>query len=465
MYVLLGFITVAVYLWLACARFGRIWLLSPIAVFLVGTIMRWGIGALLVRGLGNIYIPDFDWGQYRVTFEYMTESTRTWSIFTGAIVCTFIIARCIFRDARSDKISMISRIKDGEGKKKINRILCWLGLYTGIATLVPFIIGSSDRGVGYVYWATQLIRPEAVLLILARLRYVFFFLCGVAIGARTVGKARMPILLGSVALLAVIGGWQGSRGDFMYPVLMIVIGWLMADGSIKKLAKSMVLIFLLVAVSVPVIAAFRDTSEFSGSSQLDIFKRIGGLASLQERPDLVKRRFFTLGREVYACSDAYVYKSEKELSERVGFGDLTVGRLIAQLKPAVLGGSKEKFDSAGVVQNLIGIQRIRSWYPCLYMPADLYRRGGVWAVVLGGIAYGLVLSLMSVLWGRALGVELPSYAGLIVWALPISMIQAPPAGTVLEVIWFALWEVPKYVIAAFLIGWIMENFYGARRRC
>ena len=142
-----------------------------------------------------------------------------------------------------------------------------------------------------------------------------------------------------------------------------------------------------------------------------------------------------------------------------------MGRLIDQLKPAVLGGSKEKFDSAGVVQNLIGIQRIRSWYPCLYMPADLYRRGGVWAVVLGGIAYGLVLSLMSILWSRAVDMELPSYASLIVWALPISMMQAPPAGTVLEVIWFAVWEVPKYVIAAFLIGWIMDKFYDARSRC
>lgn len=463
MYALLGIIAVLGFLLVLCSQIGRSWLLSPIAVFLIGTSVRWGIGALLVRALGSIYLPDFDWGQYKVTFDYMAESTRSWFVFTAGIVSTFIVSVYASRGAWYRGMCIVDEIRRGNARRKLNRILCWLGIYTSVATIAPFIIGSSDRGAGYEYWATQFLRPDAILLVLARLRYVFFFLVGVAFGAKTLERRKMNTLMGFVAILAVMGGWQGSRGEFMYPILMLVIGWLVAAGSVKGAVKSLFLVSLLVLVSVPMIAAFRDTSEFNKTFQHDLLGRINGLISLEQRPELVTRRYFTLGREVYGCSDGYVYKAEKELSDEVGFGDMGWNRIVNQIVPAFLGGSKEKFDSAGIVQDLIGIERIKSWYPCLYTPADLYRRGGIFAVMFGGIVYGLVLSILTMLWSNYVFKDFTGYGQLLVWALPVSIIQAPPAGTVLEVVWVILWEIPKYIVAALIMGWCMNRFYSPKR--
>lgn len=463
MHALLGIIIVIGFLWKLCSQKGRGWLVSPIAVFLVGTSVRWGIGAVLVRALGNVYLPDFDWGQYQVTFDYMSESTRSWLIFTIAIVGTFVVSGYASRGNWYREIYIVDAIRDGQVRGILNRIVCWLGIYTAVATIAPFIIGSSDRGAGYEYWATQVFRPDAVLLVLARLKYVFFFLVGIAVRLKTLEKVHRSSLLWFVGILAVLGGWQGSRGEFMYPLLMMVIGWLIIGGSVRGAVKSLLCVSLVILVSVPVIAGFRDTREFNNTKQLNLFGRISGLVSLEEKPELVGRRYFTLGREIYACSDGYVYRAEKELAGKVGFDDIGWYRVVGQVVPAIFGGSKEKFDSAGIVQDLIGIQRIRSWYPCLYTPADLYRRGGIWVVVFGGIAYGLVLSMVTALWNNYVAKGFRSYSQLLVWALPVSLLQAPPAGTVLEVIWFVVWEIPKYIVVALIIGWCMSRFYDSKR--
>jgi len=91
------------------------------------------------------------------------------------------------------------------------------------------------------------------------------------------------------------------------------------------------------------------------------------------------------------------------------------------------------------------------------LPADLIRRWSVPGLLLGSLVVAAFLQALFSLWYRSISVSGSTFQLLLI-LLPATYLQSFPFGTVSETAWALLWELPKYLLAFWVMGAAVDRW-------
>ena len=433
--------------------------ISPGFVFVLGILGRYGLGSLIIALLPAEMIIRGEFKQYVTAWEYSSEVALLWLLFLVFFGPAFIFMRNSLRvssgrSRRSIEIDsiLVQGFERGSDRRDIKLLLI-----TAISLLSIFFVGSVsasitgsfDRGAGYDYWASKSFRPEAAFVAFSRLRQIAYFLVPFVLRhTNSVTRVAVGLVAGIPLVLDIT---SGGRGSVLYPLVMVGLGLLIGGGISKKSLLVTGLIGILVMTSIPYIAAYRDSEVMRTSSHVEWRARLKSFVSVS-KSDRLGYRVQALGREVYACSDSFLFTPENIDKRKGGFEDINLDLMKRLMLPRVLSSDKklEKYDGSRIAQRLMGTD-IDNWFPCITMPADLLLRGSYFAVGLGGLMMGILIGILDIGW-RWMGSRTSEVAKTLLLLLPVSYIQSGLHGTIHEVLWQVCWELPKYVVAIVLFS-------------
>lgn len=425
--------------------------LRPSLMVAISVLARYVIGSLLLVGLGAVYLPEGEFDQYIVSHNYAVHSLAGW---IGIGICAAIGYGCMRsllhrkkkREGRHPSLFSESWLND---KKNIERIT-WLCLTTGMIQMVFVVIavttGSEDRGSMYEYWAKQEWKPTSLFIGIERLFCIFYCLAPVVFVKNGLGK---KVVLGCLYTVLTVSSFSLSgRGTFLYPLLYTLVG-MSAIVRKKVLLRLVVGFAVLAGILVPSMAAIRDLPSYEEYGSKNILER--GLLYVKPSSygENIKRRVFAFGREVYACSDGFIYRDAG--SKRYGFGDISIDEIARLALPRIIGGHNEKMDGSRIAQEYMGVKK-ETWFPCITLQGDLFRRGGVAGIALGGIVYGAGLYILDRCWTKVTAGN--RMYNIVLTLVPVTLLKMTPTGTVREVISFATYEIMKYVAIAWALTFL-----------
>lgn len=434
---------------------GRLAIAAPSVIFIGGILARFGIGSLLLSITPEELVLDGEYRQYIVSWLYSGEAAELWIgyIFCGGV--TFGLLEGFMKVKRKSRsvdiqregwfgwVQRVRTIRSNEDrlvKVVTATIICIF--FAG--SCISAWTGSMDRGSSYNYWAGLTFRPEAALIAFSRLKQIGYFLLPIT-WIHASWRLRSLLIFGSVSPL-IIEAVGGGRGAVLYPVIMLFAGYLCVCLRYKRMWLYGSLLIALLAIGVPYMAAYRDGDAIKTISHRDIGSRLTSFITGVER-DRITYRYMALGREVYACSDGFILEDTRRGNRtRIGLGDLGLGELKKIVMPRWLAKDQryEKADGASIAKGLMGIEK-RNWFPCVTTPADLFRRDRWTGVVAGGALIGAILWVLDVMWLRV-GNKVKDVDTLLLTILPVTYVQAGIYGTVRELIWQLVWELPKYIV-------------------
>lgn len=459
-------------LWLSVSVKGRglvsISIVSPLVVFL---------GSVLIRGCGGIWLQVMqpmervlkgEYSQYVIARRYISEVSWLWVLFIVGILTILLIGKRWIRKSASAWNSGLGSgdffignkvflINGRNGRELVADVVAIALAFFVIEGIVGIVTGSTDRGESYSYWAQQAFKPVSLFVGLSRLKQLSYFLVPICIrDAKSTVKRCILVVLTAMAIAP--GIVNGSRGEVLYPLVMLTLGSVVALRVRKKAIVAGFIVIVAMLPIVPYIAAYRDNPKVHETMSKDVVGRVSLFLNgvTKERYNY---RVSALGREIYACSDAFIFRPES-VDTRVGFGDLNLEMIGNTLRPRWISEKQdyEKLDGSKIAQELIGTQ-IRGWFPCISTPADLWRRGGPLAVYVGGNIVGILMIVCELLWLKQVRSENSIFSVLLV-GFPVTYYQFPLSGTVREIIWMIGWEVIKYVAALLVITKTMKALAG-----
>lgn len=440
-------------------------LVSPVFVFLGSVLVRacGGLWLQVIQPMEKVIRGEFE--QYVIARRYISEVSWMWAIYILGILTILWLARqWIKRSSRRYSSGVCSgdffiveklfRVNGKDGRLLVgNAVIATLTFFV-VEGVIGIVSGSTDRGENYAYWAQQAFKPVSLFVGLARLKQLAYFMVPICLqGARN--KARRCLLIVVTGLSIAPGIVNGSRGELLYPLAMLTLGTVIALRAKKRAIFAGIMVIALMLPVVAYVAAYRDNPKLYTTPSKDLAGRISLIVNgvSKERFDY---RVSALGREIYACSDAFVFKPEN-IDKRIGFGDLDFRMMKKMLIPRLVSSNRgfEKLDGSRVAQDLIGTQ-INGWFPCLSTPADLWRRGGPVAVFAGGTVVGAILIICELVWMNQLRSKNNMFAVFCI-GFPATYYQFPLSGTVREIVWLVGWEFVKYIAFLLVITRIVEG--------
>ncbi|MFN9546901.1 MAG: hypothetical protein ACK6AD_07505 [Cyanobacteriota bacterium] len=427
----------------------------PLTVLVLGMALRWGLGPLLLAFSGSGDDPFL-----AVWVRHGVASQLLWLTVTAAIVLVGQLQRDrIARAAAALPPGPLSEAFRAEGAAR--RQLGWIALLLGIYMLLYLVLsvlgGAFDRDFAtYLRWTHTLWRLDTPVAAFSRLRDLWLLLVPLLfVCFRGVGRwlpAALVVCFGLVALLS------GSRGLLFYPLLLLLAGLWLVPLSPRLLRRLVLLVATLMLVLSPLIFVVRDSSRFQGTGALDPVARLGAAAAALRDPEPLLAKARWIGRDLYACHDPYLFTPAHRAAAPAGAAGLRnllwlwVPRHLQPRRPEI-------FDGPRLAKELQGVPRgtwADVWFPCLSLPADLWRRWGLPGLALGSLVVALVVNGLTALWCRSVAVSGPTVQ-LLLLLYPCTYVQSFPFGTVQETCWALLWELPKYLLTLWLLGALVDR--------
>ena len=444
---------------------------TPIFVILLSLLTKTGIALFFVKTLGQFSLSPFDEGQYIITFEYADKLAFLWLLFLlpSAPLIFYIYGKTklhlnnTFLDTpiKSFNPYFLAFRKPSSyplvSRSTYSLFVLIIASFTLFFAFCAFSAGIYDRGSLYISNATNSqYRLFSILLSLTRIRDIFFFSF-----PHILFRANLPLRLLSIFSFVITlsqGAISGSRGEFLYPILLALLGFFtLLNISIRSILSLSSALLILLA-SAPILEAVRDHPRFSSTSITDIPNRLSVIWSIiPHSKERILYRAPQIGRQLYACSDPFLFLPRNSQYLSHGFNDLN--QILQSAIPRIFSKSNphHTFNSPQLAQQLIGVDR-PGWYPCITLPADLYRRLGYKAVFVGGLIFFSLIVFVHYLWCKLFFRTSLSVFHLLCILFPISYLRFPPLGTINEVIWTLSWDMPKYILFFWLLSKISRLF-------
>ena len=437
---------------------GRLRLVAPTTVFIGCIVARYGLGSVITLFTPKELVLPGEYGQYMVTWQYVEKTSALWVTYTTfAIVSMYTfekLMRIYFKDLWSrDKGSIFHLFKE-ESKEllsmDISRLTIGLLVVFAIGSVLGMLTGSTDRGSTYIYWASQPFKPVSAFIALSRLSQLVFLLIPFTLRYTRTTWTRIAIVCLAM-LIVLLGLISGGRGAVLYPVIMVWLGWILCGENRKKVLQFTIVLITSIIIAIPAIATFRDGPTMSTTNARDIVGRTKGFVT-EFSLERFQYRVQALGREIYACSDAFLFLDKNATLRKGGFGDITPSLVAKILIPRYVSSDRhfDKFDGSTIAKKSMGVVN-DTWFPCITTPADLWRRGGYISVGIGGLLIGLTIGILQAGWVW-LGTRRAGISQVLLVLLPATYIQSGIYGTLREVAWQLGWELPKYIVIIIVLG-------------
>lgn len=413
--------------------------IGPFAILLFSAGFKSGIGTLLVDLLGRIALSESDQGQYVVTYLHRVDLQEIWLVFIlPAVAVGYLAGTVLRRMRRRESVMTLLRSHSIQKNDRLTVGGVVVGYVTiGIGVILYCIIGITtgniDRGMVYNEWIDQ-DKGQVFLLLtsLLRARDCFYIMTPFVCKR---GGVYVRLFGGCVATFSIVTAiLSGGRGDTLYPVVMFAFGYLLCNKVQKVRLLGLVATLGVVLFSLlPVLEAIRDSSSFNKSRLSSPTERIEAiLGSFGDLKKGIVYRAPQIGRQIYACSDPFLFLDRN--SEYLDYGFSDIRRIVLSLLPSRLAGDVKTFDGSEIAQKLIGVDR-PGWFPCISLPADLYRRGGFRSVFLGGVTYWVAIGVLQVVWCGLITARKFTVFSVYIAILPLTYIRNYPLGTISETAW------------------------------
>ena len=428
--------------------------LPPLTVLSLGLFIRCGLGPifLAVAGSGADGFVD-------VWVRYGPKAQGLWLIFFGILICLSLWRKSVIykiSESHDDQSWLVQARLNPSFSDTLKILAILLSLYFGVYLLLSFLSGALDRqGLQYVAWTRRLWRLDTPVAAFSRFKELWFFL--VPLWMRLMPKYLRMIIFVELLLFFSIALLSGSRGLLFYPLLMILCGsWLVLDNT-RLLRKVFIFFLVLVITLSPVLFVVRDSVEFQLSrTPIDRFQ---SAVKAVRQPELILSKMRWIGRDLYACHDPFLFTPENKnipLAGSTGLASifsLWIPRHLNPHRPIIFDGH----ILAKRLQRITPSHWSDFWFPCLSLPADLYRRWSLPGVVIGSLLVSLLTTFVFGLWYRFASLSGSTFR-VLVYLFPVTYLQSFPYGTSTETAWYLLWEFPKYIVAMFAIGLLADKF-------
>lgn len=427
----------------------------PLTVLVLGMALRWGLGPLLMALTGSGNDPFL-----AVWVGHGVASQLLWLAVTAAIVLGAQLQReQIARVAASlppAPLAPVWRLK-GPARRRLGWIALILGMYMGLYVLLSVLSGAFDRDFAtYQGWVHTLWRLDTPVAAFSRLRDLWLVLVPLTlVSFRGAGRWLSAALVLAFVLVALL---SGSRGLLFYPLLLLLAGLWLLPVSPRLLRRLLLLAAALLLLLSPLLFVVRDSVRFQGTGALDPVARLGAMGAALQDPEPLLAKARWIGRDLYACHDPYLFIPAHRATPPAGAAGL--GNLLWLWVPRHLRPDRpEIFDGPRLAKALQGVPRgtwADVWFPCLSLPADLWRRWGLAGLAGGSLVVALVVNGLAALWYRSLALPGQGFQ-LLLLLYPSSYLQSFPFGTVQETCWVFLWELPKYLLTLWLLGALVDR--------
>ena len=430
----------------------------PLTVLVLGMVMRWGLGPLLMALAGGGGDPFLG-----VWVDHGTSSQLLWLAITAAVVLLAQLQRRAIAQAAA-ALPPAPLVGAFQADPLLRRRLGWVALLLGTYMLVYLVLsvlsGAFDRQFDtYLRWVHTLWRLDTPVAAFSRLRDLWLVLVPLLLGClRGVGRwltAALLLLFLAVALLS------GSRGLLFYPLLLLLAGLWLVPVPPRLLRRLVLLAASLMLVLSPLIFVVRDSAAFQASRGLDPVGRLAAVGAVLQHPEPLLAKTRWVGRDLYACHDPYLFTPAHRADAAVGAAGLP--NLLWLWVPRHLRPDRpEIFDGPRIAKQLQGVPRSTwadVWFPCFSLPADLWRRWGLAGIALGSLLVAVLVNGLCSLWYRSLFLGGRTF-GLLLLLYPASYLQAFPFGTVQETSWALFWELPKYLLTLAVLGALVDRLAG-----
>ena len=456
--------------WLALLGFTAIWGLTvalwleapllqalplpPLTVLLIGLCLRWGLGPLFlaVGGSGGDAFVE-------IWIRYGPPAQLLWLSLTAALLLlAFPQRQAIARAARTQPQAtwLVEAINQPRLRAQLTALAVLLSSYMAAYITLSLLSGAFDRQFeAYVSWTQQLWRLDTPVAAFSRLRDLWFLLF--PLWWRLLNRQWRWVLGAEMLAFLAAALLSGSRGLLFYPALLLLLGLWFVLSDPRRLRRLALALAVLVLVLSPLIYVVRDSAAFQRAESWSGRLQAVGLTLMQPEPLLAKSRW--LGRDLYACHDPYLFTPENRAQPPVGTRGLEslayiwVPKHVAPDRPVL-------FDGHLIAKQL---QRVKPsawsqvWFPCFSLPADLIRRWSVPGLLLGSLVVAAFLQALFSLWYRSISVSGSTFQLLLI-LLPATYLQSFPFGTVSETAWALLWELPKYLLAFWVMGAAVDRW-------
>ena len=427
-------------------------LIWPSTVVVAGVLLRIAIGGMLIWLFRDMQLKD-EFRLYEVSLTFLDQKMFAWTLLVGAAVASYYSASLII-----EKTTRVLSVQKEINQSDADRSMAYKSLVLLVGVLAGFgiinsvqgvVLGTHDRGHEYLEWISGAWeRPDSWIQAVIKLKYLYFILLPFVFKVCN-RNARLAIALpaGIMCGLALL---TGARGDVLYPLAFTLVGVLLTRGlTWKRLAVVGVTGMIVVGLGAPILEGIRDTEGFQKTKVRNLDKRIGGIVlAYKEISEGARVRAPQIGRQLYACSDGYLFERG---GGEAGWND--IGKTLLGAFPplrSIIGISKgvefqSSFDGSVIAQKSMGT-KIPGWYPCITLVGDSFRRGGYIGVCMAGLALGVTMLIIDGIWLRLVSRSSSSLRALVIGVLPVLYMQTFPLGTISETVWWLSWDSLKYSI-------------------
>jgi len=336
--------------------------------------------------------------------------------------------------------------------------LAWVAIsYTLVLLAVRLNFGFLDQGYAFV----QPPRWAMVLGLVPRLDLLGFFFLPLAFReARKAVKIMLGLMVLGVFLLAMV---TGNRGTLLYPALFLFSGgYFFRIQNSKHWQKAALTFAFLAFAYVTVVLFFRANPAFGSAHTFAAKIQLFSQTVANPIPDGDWRGWMRpVGYSFFGVEDAKVYANVPRRIPLVGWDGFSaipwtwIPSFFVPDKPLVLDADVV----AGSVQDPPIPKMVGHG---ISLSADAYRRFGWWgvvpAVLAAFVAYGWLAGFLLTRSARN-----PAFqAGCL--AFVITFFQSPPLGTLLTTWHTFAYNIPKNILALWLVCHLIQKISPAERR-
>ena len=425
--------------------------LPPLTVLLIGLCLRWGLGPLFLSIGGSGGDPFLD-----IWVRYGPQSQLLWfSLTASLLVLANSQKQAVANTAKSQPQSswLVEANRNPRFRTQLSILAFVLSIYMASYIVLSILSGAFDRQIdNYISWVQQLWRLDTPVAAFSRLRDIWFFLF--PLWWRLLSRPWRWLLGTEMLAFFSASLLSGSRGLLFYPAVLFMSGLWLVLRDTRSLRRFGLMLATLVLIFSPLISAVRDNPLFHQNDSWTA--RLHALGSTLTKIQPIKSKVRWLGRDLYACHDPYLFKPDNNLKSSVGSSGLSsliylwVPKHLFPEQPVI-------FDVHLIAKKMQGVREDMFWFPCLSLPADLFRRWALPGIFLGSLVVGVCVNVLLRLWYHNVSTSGSTYQ-LLLMLLPVTYLQSFPFGTVSETSWYLFWELPKYLLLFFFFGFFVDRF-------
>lgn len=436
--------------------FERCWInrifASPVFIVSLGVYLRAGLGLGLLyytpHNIDDQFIKVWasNISQLQLLWLPLQLGLLIYAIFENKVL--LIRYRIVATNSYAAKLA-----RSLTSRRPLMALYLILTVFFAVYLLSSQLTNAFSRDFETYYYITQLLwRFDTPTTALLRLRDIWLFLTPVYF--RFLHSSLRLVSVCLLGLFFISALLSGSRGLLLYPILLLSVGLATLIKNLKKTILLFLSLLILTFILIPTVYVLRESTAFqSAHHPIERLKALVILPS-QELSSISERLPYT-GRDLYACHDPFLFEpgNQKHLNHGWqsinSFPWLFVPKHFFPAQPPI-------FDGHIIAKRLQGISPSRwssVWFPCISLPADLYRRFDIIGVSLGALSTSIIIGILSTFWKHLVTCNYVSGPfQLLLWSFPFTYIQSFPLGTLSETLWFLLWDLPKYLLVFFILS-------------